>query len=432
MAIIECKECKHNISDKASLCPNCGAPITKTKQIKKDNYEEVIIKKERIHPLNTLIYISFFIILLIICIYDITLIKTFRNSYSLIVAQREPAFTSIASLYSSIIINITFISCIMAILSKKTYKLSKITFLINLIVHIIFFINIYSLNFRISIQFYILYIINIIYLLLPRINKLQEIPKIIKKDKMLEIESNNDKLEEYYNKKTYNKNYIITLIISIIISIISILIIYNYNKKPIYHETIIQTYSDYQIEITNDFINVRTKPTANSEKIGEVHEGDIYNVLDIIGGEHYIWYKISFNEQIGYISSSRKSPYLKELYKDKLIVNIFCDDSVECTNYYNKVKLYKESNDIFLINYLDISIKDNKKIYNKLTKFYDDKKELPYITIGTERIYNYSDTVYYIKYPVDKEYNLVDIVKKDNELPILKQPISDSGSYYEE
>ena len=90
----------------------------------------------------------------------------------------------------------------MAILSKKTYKLSKITFLINLIVHIIFFINIYSLNFRISIQFYILYIINIIYLLLPRINKLQEIPKIIKKDKMLEIESNNDKLEQYYNKKT--------------------------------------------------------------------------------------------------------------------------------------------------------------------------------------------------------------------------------------
>ena len=95
-------------------------------------------------------------------------------------------------------------------------------------------------------------------------------------------------------------------------------------------------------------------------------------------------------------------------------------------------QLYRKIPNEELINYLDISIKDNKKIYNKLTKFYDDKKELPYITIGTERIYNYSDTVYYIKYPVDKEYNLVDIVKKDNELPILKQPISDSGSYYEE
>ena len=47
-------------------------------------------------------------------------------------------------------------------------------------------------------------------------------------------------------------------------------------------------------------------------------------------------------------------------------------------------------------------------------------------------MYNYSDTVYYIKNPVDKEYNLVDIVKKDNELPILKQPITEDGSYYEE
>lgn len=432
MAIIECKECKHNISNKASSCPNCGAPIPKTKQIKKEDYEEVIIKKERIHPLNTLIYISFFIVLLIISIYDITLIKTFRNSYSLMVAQREPAFTSIAGLYSSLIINITFISCILAILSKKTYKLSKITFYINLIIHILFFINIYSLNFRIDIQYYILYIINIIYLLLPRMNKLQEIPKIIKKDNILEISEKNKKIEDYYKEPTYNKNYIITLIVSIIISIISIFIIYNYNKKPIYHETIIQTNSDYQIEITNDFINVRTKPTTNSDKIGEVHEGDIYNVLDVVGGEHYIWYKISFEEQIGYISSGRKSPYLKELYEDKLIVNIFCDDSIECTNYYNKVKLYKESNDIFLINYLDISIKDNKKIYNKLTKFYDDKKDLPYTTIGTERLYNYSDTVYYIKYPVDKEYNLVDIIKKDNDLPILKQPINEDGSYYEE
>lgn len=263
----------------------------------------------------------------------------------------------------------------MAIISKKTYKLSKIVFYINLIVHILFFINIYSLNFRIDIQFYILYILNIVYLLLPRINKLQEIPKILKKDKILDIADQNTKLEEYYKEKTYNKNYTITIIVSIIISIISLLVIYSYNKKPIYHETIIQTNSEYQIEITNDFINVRTKPTTESEKIGEVHQGDIYNVLDIVGGEHYIWYKISFNEQIGYISSSRKSPFLKELYKDRLIVNIFCDDSINCTNYLNKVKLYKESNDIFLINYLDISNKDNKKIYNKLTKFYKDKKQ---------------------------------------------------------
>lgn len=432
MAIIECKECKHNISNKASACPNCGAPITKIKQIKKEDYEEVIIKKERIHPLNTFIYISFFVLLLIVCIYDITLINTFRNSYSLIIAQREPAFESISSLYSSLFINVTFISCILAIKSKKTYKLSKIAFIINFIIHLTFFTNIYSLNFRIGIQYYILLLINLIYLYLPRINKLQEIPKIVKKDKVKSIEQKNKILEEYYSQPTYTKKYIIHRIISTTITLLSILIIYNYNKEPIIQEQIIQSNSEYQIEITNDYINVRTKPTTNSNKIGEVHQSDILNVLDVVGGEHYIWYKISFNEQIGYVSSSRDEPYLKELYSDKLIVNIFCDDQEKCINFHNKVKLYKESNDIFLINYIDITNKDNKKIYNKLTKFYDDKKQLPYITIGTERMYNYSDTIYYIKNPVDKEYNLVDIVKKDNELPMLKQPISDSGSYYEE
>ena len=29
MAMIKCKECGHDVSDKASVCPNCGCPIEK-------------------------------------------------------------------------------------------------------------------------------------------------------------------------------------------------------------------------------------------------------------------------------------------------------------------------------------------------------------------------------------------------------------------
>ena len=78
MAIIECKECKHLVSTKALSCPNCGAPVPKTtkKQIKED-YEEVIIKKETTHPFNVITYIGFFVLLIIISLYDISLIKTF-------------------------------------------------------------------------------------------------------------------------------------------------------------------------------------------------------------------------------------------------------------------------------------------------------------------------------------------------------------------
>ena len=29
MALIKCTECGHDVSDKASVCPNCGCPIEK-------------------------------------------------------------------------------------------------------------------------------------------------------------------------------------------------------------------------------------------------------------------------------------------------------------------------------------------------------------------------------------------------------------------
>ena len=28
MALFKCKECGHDVSDKASVCPNCGCPVT--------------------------------------------------------------------------------------------------------------------------------------------------------------------------------------------------------------------------------------------------------------------------------------------------------------------------------------------------------------------------------------------------------------------
>ena len=434
MAIIECNECKHNVSTKALSCPNCGAPVPKNtkKQIKED-YEEVTIKKETTHPLNVLIYIGFFILLIVICLCEISLIKTFRSTYSLTSATAEPTFHLNTSIYSSIIINATFISCLITLISKKSYKLSKIAFIINLITHIVFFRYIYSHNFRIDIQFYILYILNIIYLLLPRFNKLEETTKIVKKDSIEQIELKNKKIEEYHNESIYTKKHKIFLTTLVIISIIILIPITILNKEPIYHETVIQEKTDYQIKIINDYINVREKPTTKSNKLGEVSHSDIYNVLDVIGGENYIWYKIKYQDQIGYVSSDRQEPYVRELYENALIVNIFCDNKNECTNLHNKLIKYKKKNNIFLINYIDITNKQNKKLFNKTIKYFGDKETVPYVIIGTERIHTkniYKDTIYYINHPVDKEYNIVDIIKKDNELPNLKPQGNGSNDSY--
>ena len=438
MAIIECKECKHNISNKAKSCPNCGAPITKTKQKIKEDYEEITIYNEATHPLTALIYVTFFSVLIVICLYDITLIQTFRNSYSLIAAESEQTFTTNSNIYSSIIINSTFIACIMTSISKRTFKISKFPFIINLITHIIFFKYLYSHNFRVDIQFYILYILNIIFLLLPRFNKLEQITKIVKKDKIEKLSNKSIKLEEYYNKPIYDKKYKITLLTLIVISILSLVVIMYFNHKPIIHHTVIQDKTDYQIEITNDYINVREKPTTKSKKIGEVNQNDIYNVIDIVGGDNYIWYKIKYNDNIGYISSDRYEPFVKELYSDKLIVNVFCEDNNKCNTLIDKLNKYKENDDTFLINYLDITDKKNKNIFNKLQKYYKDKNvSIPYVVAGTERLKNdnnlYKNIIEIIKHPVDKELNLVDIIKKNNELPVLKPSFSnENGSVYVE
>lgn len=433
MAIIECNECKHNISNKAKSCPNCGAPVSKNKQKIKEDYEEITIYNEATHPLTALIYVAFFTVLIIICLYDITLIQTFRNSYSLIAAESEQTFTTNANIYSSIIINSTFIACIMTSISKKTFKISKFPFIINLITHIVFFKYLYSHNFRVDIQFYILYFLNIIFLLLPRFNKLEQIKKIVKKDKVEKLSKKSTRLEEYYNKPIYDKKHKITLLILTTISILSLLVIMYFNHKPIIHHTVIQDKTDYQIEITNDYINVREKPTTKSKKIGEVNQSDIYNVIDIVGGDNYIWYKIKYNDKIGYISSDRYEPFVKELYSEKLVINIFCEDNKKCNTLIDKLNKYKEKDDSFIINYLDITNESNKKVFNKLQSYYKDKNvAVPYVIAGTERFKNnkdiYSSIIDIIKHPVDKEFNLVDMIKKNQELPTLKPQTSNENT----
>ena len=48
MALIKCKECGKEVSDKAKTCPNCGCPIFKevVKKIKKKKWEELTYEEK--------------------------------------------------------------------------------------------------------------------------------------------------------------------------------------------------------------------------------------------------------------------------------------------------------------------------------------------------------------------------------------------------
>ena len=39
MALIDCRECGHRISDKATTCPNCGAPV----ELSLDKNEQTVL-----------------------------------------------------------------------------------------------------------------------------------------------------------------------------------------------------------------------------------------------------------------------------------------------------------------------------------------------------------------------------------------------------
>lgn len=40
MALIKCTECGHMVSDKASMCPNCGCPIESLSEAQEEMMDE--------------------------------------------------------------------------------------------------------------------------------------------------------------------------------------------------------------------------------------------------------------------------------------------------------------------------------------------------------------------------------------------------------
>ena len=101
------------------------------------------------------------------------------------------------------------------------------------------------------------------------------------------------------------KKIILIVIMSIVMfSMIGLLIYKNYDKDS---EVIVQSNgrdeSVEQIEITNDFINIRLSNDSQSEALGKVYKGEIYTVLDKKEDEYYSWCLIKTNNGIeGYIA----------------------------------------------------------------------------------------------------------------------------------
>ncbi len=418
MSKIKCLECNSEVEESV-FCPNCGSPLNPNIDL-----ENITVKKEKTPIITYIIYILVFLSILILVSSDTIFLKTIKSEYTIQQIQFSTIYEGIISLFPSIIVNITFISCLLTVLSRRFFKLSKLLYIFNIIFSIIMYIYLYTNNLRVGASYYIIITLNTIFIFLPAFYKLKETEISVKEKNKVKEEIKSTKLSDLYKTKIVSKINMILLVVFFMCEIASILVIVSLNNKNIYKETIIQANSDFQIEITNDYINIREYANTESKILGEVNKGSVYNVLDIIGGTNYIWYKIDYKGRIGYIASDRNEPYIKELYSNKLIVNIFCTEKEDNCGYLLEfiTRYHKNNKDLFLINYLDLEDKHNQETYDKVLSYFKDEPTIPYIIIGDKKILGYkkeenTPIVEAIFEQQENTINIVDIIKKDNKLP---------------
>ena len=391
----------------------------------KDNKEpETIIfnvKRLSSHPISIITTIIIFIALIGIISSNLIFLNTIRGTLTLQQATTSTYYYEFIDIYPTLILNIACISAILSNLSKRLRTISKTGYLINIIISILLFFNLYSNNLRVGISFYLIIAINTILLLLPIKYHIVEEEIEISKEKESIYQNKNNKVEELNNKPTITKLKTIITISILIIELISIIIIITKNNNDIYKETIIQANSDFQIEVINDYINIRTSSNIEGEVLGTVNKGDIYNVLDISNTENHIWYKINYKGKKGYIASPKQEPYIKELFSNKLVVNVFCTKDNQDCGYLMEflIKYQRSTAKAFLIKYQDLEDEYTKEIYNQVLKHFDIEESIPLLIIGDNKIVNYtkkSETtiIEVIQEQMENDTNIVTEIKKGN------------------
>lgn len=108
------------------------------------------------------------------------------------------------------------------------------------------------------------------------------------------------------------KKIFFTLTIGIAIGIIIMQLIFLARINKIDSQEVL-----FKVTVTNNYINVRSQPTTNADKVYEAIKGETYKVIEIFDEDpNYTWYKIVFSDRkTGWIASSVLTPWVKEVKK---------------------------------------------------------------------------------------------------------------------
>lgn len=120
----------------------------------------------------------------------------------------------------------------------------------------------------------------------------------------------------------------------------------------------------WYVEITNNYINVRTSPDTHAKKQGQVKKGEIYKVLEVnLSNSYYCWYKIEIDDKTtGWIANGVKSSYLIDHNNPN-------DIATPTLKFFEtEYKVYS----IDKINYKHLEITDDKDDYTVSHKVYHE------------------------------------------------------------
>ena len=74
----------------------------------------------------------------------------------------------------------------------------------------------------------------------------------------------------------------------------------------------------YQFKVNVDKINIREKPTVESNDIGDVFLNEIYDILEEVDSEQYTWYKITTSRGVtGYVANLKNSNWMTLYYPNQ-------------------------------------------------------------------------------------------------------------------
>ena len=187
--------------------------------------------------------------------------------------------------YQLLVSIITAIAFFLGFASRKSNKISKYMYIVNVFLELLFILKLHSFGYAAIFVTYIIILLNIALLFMKPSWGIKEVPLVVTKEEKEEIIKNNKEFTENYiptDKKILN---IVFYILPIIIGIISVII----NTSPLPTQSNDRDTLKDQIKVIVDHINIRESNDVYSYEKGTVRKDEIYDVLDSRKGSNGLW-----------------------------------------------------------------------------------------------------------------------------------------------